>query len=331
MINAYITVYKLINYSPLKHLSFRLLSVVFCPFPCRFMEKAYIILAHKNLDQLIRLIGVLDDGRSTFFLHIDLKTQVESYHESLLTKNNIIHIKRISTKWGGFSLAEATLTAMHAVQESGISFNAISLLSGQDYPVKSNAEIDHFLANSKYSIFLDYFPLPDYRRWNTGGTYRYEKYFFGTATIPIFFSKSLNLLSMLIPPFARKMPDHLRPYCGSQWWTMDMYALQYILRYVEKNPRYYNFHKFTFAPDELFFHTILLNAKDERIRKTITNNNLRFMKWITVENPHPEILTKEDFPQLKATDALFARKFDPAENSEILSLIDDQLNLHQQS
>jgi len=289
------------------------------------MKKAYIILAHKNLDQLMRLVERLDDAASYFFIHIDLKTTVDSYHESLLAKNNITLIKRISTKWGGFSLADATLNAMQAVEESAIPFNSISLLSGQDYPIKSNEEIDHFLANSKYSVFLDYFPLPNYRRWNTGGTYRYKKYFFGTSSVPIFFSKSLNLLSMLIPPFARKLPDHLRPYCGSQWWTMDLYALQYILRYVEKNPKYYNFHKFTFAPDELFFHTILLNAKDDRIRNSITNSNLRYMRWISVENPHPEILTKEDFPQLYSSDALFARKFDAAENSEILDLIDQKL------
>jgi len=289
------------------------------------MKKAYIILAHKNPAQLIRLVDRLDDGRSTFFIHIDLRTTLDSYHESLLARNNIVHIHRISTKWGGFSLAEATLNAMQAVEESGIAFSAISLLSGQDYPIKTNEEIDQFLATSAHSIFLDYFPLPNYRRWDTGGTYRYKKYFFGTSSIPIFFSKSLNLLSIFIPPFARKLPFHLRPYCGSQWWTMDLYALRYILTYVKKNPKYYNFHKFTFAPDELFFHTILLNAKDERIRKSITNNNLRYMRWISVENPHPEILVAADFPQLAASEHFFARKFEPAEDSAILDKIDQHL------
>lgn len=290
------------------------------------MKKAYIILAHKNLDHLTRLLERLNDGNSHFFIHIDLKTELLLDHD-LLNKANITLVKRISTRWGGFSLAEATLIAMKAVKESGIDFKSISLLSGQDYPIKSNKEIDQFLSSSKFSIFLDYFPLPNYRRWLSGGTYRYKKYFFGTTTIAFFFSKTLNLLSTLMPIFSRKLPFHLRPYCGSQWWTIDQYALHYILDYIEHNPEYYRFHKFTFAPDELFFHIILLNAKDERIQESITNDNLRYMKWLKYENPHPEVLTKEDLPNLYASHSLFARKFDPKEDQEILNLIDEQILL----
>jgi len=289
------------------------------------MTKAYIILAHKNLDHLSRLLERLDDGHSYFFIHIDLKTSLSAL--DFLDKPIVTLVKRINTRWGGFSLAEATIIAMQAVKDSAIDFKSISLLSGQDYPIKSNKEIDQFLSTSKFSIFLDYFPLPNYRRWLTGGTYRYKKYFFGTGIIDFFFSKTLNLLSAVIPVFSRKLPYHLRPYCGSQWWTIDQYALHYILNYIGQNPEYSRFHQYTFAPDELFFHIILLNAKDERIQGSILNDNLRYMKWIRYEDPHPEILTKDDLPNLFASSSLFARKFDPLKDQEILNLIDEQLLL----
>jgi hypothetical protein len=289
------------------------------------MQKAYIILAHKDLDHLTRLIERLDDGHSHFFIHIDLKTPLPVTYAEVAKRQDVSLVKRIATKWGGFSLAEATLNAMKELRDSGLHFDAISLLSGQDYPIKSNTEIDEFLSSSYHSVFLDYFPLPNYDRWKAGGTYRYKKYFFGTTSVPLFFSRAANLLSTLIPIFARKLPQNLKPYCGSQWWTIDMYALNYVLDYIEEHPKYLSFHKFTFAPDELFFHIIWLNAKDERIKSSITNNNLRFLKWIKLDNPHPEILTKEDFDDICNSPALFARKFDSSADQEILNLIDDRI------
>lgn len=289
------------------------------------MKKAYIILAHKNLDHLIRLLHRLDDGHSHFFIHIDLKTSLSDKHAVLGVMKNVSLVKRISTRWGGFSLAEATLIGMEAVRESMIHFKSISLLSGQDYPIKSNLEIDQYLSDSNFSVFLNYFPLPNYRRWRTGGTYRYKKYFLGTTFIDFLMSKSLNLVSTIIPLFARKLPFYLRPYCGSQWWTIDQYALTYILEYIKDNPEYYQFHKFTFAPDELFFHIILLNAKDEKIQQSIINDNLRYMKWINYEHAHPEVLTKEDLADLSSSNSLFARKFDPKLDHEILNLIDEKI------
>jgi hypothetical protein len=289
------------------------------------MKKAYIILAHKNLDHLVRLLHRLDDGNSTFFIHIDLKTILPDNHQISLQRSNVTLIKRIVTRWGGFSLAEATLNGLEAVRNCGVEFNSISLLSGQDYPIKSNQEIDQYLSASKFSIFLNYFPLPNYQRWSTGGTYRYEKYFMGTTAVDFMLSKSLNFLTTVMPFFARKLPSYLRPYCGSQWWTIDQYALNYILDYIREHPEYSQFHKFTFAPDELFFHIILLNAKDEQIQQRIINDNLRYMKWTTYEHAHPEVLTKKDLPDLSASGSLFARKFDPKHDQEILNLIDEEL------
>lgn len=286
------------------------------------MKKAYLILAHKNLAQLVRLLDRLDDGNSSFFVHIDLKVPLNEIENILSERTNVTLVKRISTEWGGFSLAEATLNAMRAVRNSRIEFNAISLLSGQDYPIKNNPEIDSVLSTSRYSIFLDHLPLPDYERWPAGGTYRYQKYFFGLSAVALFFSKACNLLSTLFPVFARRLPFYLRPYCGSQWWTIDMYALNYILDYIDRNPEYYNFHKYTFAPDELFFHIILLNARDERITGKIVNNNLRYIRWERADHPHPEILTKDDLPDIRTSKALFARKFDHRKDDEILDLID---------
>ena len=192
---------------------------------------------------------------------------------------NVEFVPCIRTDWGNFSLVDATLKAMEAVRNSGQQYDRIILLSGQDYPIKSTADINRFFKSSKYSVFMDHIELPDYTKWSNGGSYRFNKYFFGFSFIHKYSAKAINFLSTYIKMLRRKLKTEMQHFYGSQWWIIDGYTLNYILNFVQKNPQYRSFHQHTFAPDELFFQTIILNSKDERIYNCLLNNNLRFMKW----------------------------------------------------
>lgn len=286
------------------------------------MKKAYIILAHKNEQQVLRLIDTLNDGHSKFFLHVDLKSDIKGF-KKLFAAHALVHfVKSVKTEWGGFGLVSATLNAMRDIKNEA-EFDKIILLSGQDYPIKTNVEIDEYFLNSKYNIFMDHFPLPNHRKWGPGGgMYRIDKYFFGLSSIQKFFAKAANFLAIFIPSIKRNLDKKIKPFSGSQWWAMDMRALTYVLSYVDENPEYVKFHKHTFAPDELFFQMILLNCEDKLLRENIANDNLRFMKWKTSEIAHPEILRLQDADNLSESDALFARKFDSGVDEDIIDVID---------
>lgn len=111
------------------------------------------------------------------------------------------------------------------------------------------------------------------------------------------------------------------------WWSIDYYALNYILQFLDDHPKYLKYHKYTFVPDEFFFQTILLNSEDERLLASITNNNMRYIRWKDEES-HPEILRKSEIKDIMQSDALFARKVDPDKDEDILDLIDDHINNH---
>lgn len=284
-------------------------------------------MAHKNEQQVQRLIDTLDDGNSTYFLHVDLKVS-DTEFKKLFSKNSQVHfVRRVKTEWGGFGLVNATLNAMLDIRKTG-DFDKIILLSGQDYPIKSNEEIDQYFKNSKFNIFMDHFPLPNHRKWGMGGgMYRVNKYFFGLSWIEKYLAKAINFLAVFIPIINRKLAKGVQPFSGSQWWVMDMRALNYVLDYVADHPEYVKFHRHTFAPDELFFQIILLNCKDESLRDHIANDNLRYMQWKTSEIAHPEILNINDLDNIGESDALFARKFDTGIDEEVINSIDDQLLL----
>ncbi|HEY0058615.1 MAG TPA: beta-1,6-N-acetylglucosaminyltransferase [Flavisolibacter sp.] len=287
------------------------------------IKKAYIILAHKNPMQLQRLVGALSDGCSHFFVHIDSRTGISPFRIFLHSPKHISILPGIKTEWGGFGLVKAALNGLEAVFRSEEKFDHIILLSGQDYPIKSNKQIDDFLERHKGKNFLEHFPLPSPAKWSPGGgLYRVNKYFFGLKTCQRYAAKSANFLGRLLPCMRRKTYDHMEAFAGSMWWIINSYAAQYIINFVAMNPGYVRFHRFTFAPDELFFHMILLNSKDDRIRSSIVNNDLHFIRWKDIKASHPETIKKEDLGDLLRSEALFARKFDATADAEILDLID---------
>ena len=287
------------------------------------MEKAYIILAHKLPEQLYRLVERLNDGYSTFFIHIDKKADIARFDNLSDFGDAIQLIEREDIKWAGISIVDAEINALRAIKAFDKKFDRIILLSGQDYPIKSNEHINKFFRTSPYSVFIEYWSMPNFKIWGEqGGMFRFDKYFFGTKKYEKLRAKCLNFLSILLPFLQRKIPNKLVPYGGWMWWTLDMYALDYILRYIDNNPKYLRYHKYTFAPDETFLQTILLNAKDERLLKSISNNHLRYIFWPDTTKGHPTLLRKQHLKEIKASDALFARKFDSTKDEEILDLID---------
>ncbi len=294
------------------------------------MKKAYIIIAHKNPRQLNRLIHRLSDGKSEFFLHIDKKVDISQF-QSIAEVNKSIHfLNRFDAAWGSYGTIKPFLDGLQAVRDSPIGFDRVILLSGQDYPIKSNRDIDEFFERSPKSVFLNYFPIPDYERWpgnDRGGLYRVDKYYFGAQWYKHFASKTINLISKLFPALTRTTPYGMKPFIGQTWWILDSYAVDYILDFHNSHPEYIKFHKNTFVADEMFVQMIVGNSTDERLLQSIENNEKRFTIWKDITDAHPKILKKEDFEAIKASDDLFARKFDDEADAVILDIIDTNILL----
>lgn len=122
----------------------------------------------------------------------------------------------------------------------------------------------------------------------------------------------------------RDFPRGLQPYGGWTWWCITRSTAEYIEKFIKDRPDYIKFHKFSHVPDEMFFQTILLNSEDKNIRDSIVNKTLTYTKWIP-QQPHPEILTMNNYEEIIKTDKLFARKFDIEIDSKVLELIDQEI------
>lgn len=284
------------------------------------MKKAYIIIAHENPSQVIRLIHKLNDDYSDFYVHIDGKSDISEFRGLGQFKEKVRLVKREKVYWAGYSQVKAIINSLNEIgSNKEYDYDSIILLSGQDYPIKSNHYINNFISQSPHKIFMEYFKLWDFTRYFDGGQRRIEDYFFGSNLLQRAAAKSINTISKLTGRL-RTLDKSLIPYSGSSWWTIDMYTLGYILKYIAQNPSYLKFFKYSPHADEMFFQTILLNTDDERIKSTIMNDNKRFIKWLPLA-PHPETLTVQNLDEIKKSEALFARKF-KADDTEMYDLLD---------
>ena len=272
---------------------------------------AYIVSAYKLPAQLERLLRRLEAPGVSFAVHVDRKTRRSTWDEMVSRCHglDVTWLPRHRSQWGGFGHVRATLKGIDHVVESGAPFDYAVLLTGQDYPLRSPAEIARVLGEANGRSFMRHVELP-WDPWGPrGGLDRVEDWHIITY-------RRLHLAL----PLRRKLPGGLRPYGGSAYWCLSERLVHFVHGFLSENPDYVRFFEHVFVPDELFFQTILLNSAEA---DRCVNFRLHHTEWS--RHPAPAILTGEDYPHLVSSTCLFARKFDPAVDETVLDRVDRTL------
>ena len=305
-----------------------------------YMQKNYLILAHKNPQQLARMIKTLDDGNSKFFIHLDAKTPIEPFTVQLEDEHIVFIPERERCVWGDFSIVLATIHLMEAaakVQNKGF----FILMSGQDYPIKPMGELDAFLEENAQCDFIDYLPLE--QKWKPKmvkdklahyhilhSETRGDSNCYAPFSRSSLFQKGRTLWHLLKGRLSlenfkklRQLPRREAPfaqqYAGSQFWAFSENTFYDVLTYIQKHREELElYYQYTSSPDEVYFHSILLNLKEEG-RKIILKNQLTYVNYFRKNN----VFLTEDFEKLtSAEEQFFARKFDMEIDAIILDRLD---------
>jgi hypothetical protein len=276
---------------------------------------AYLILAHRNLHQVTRLVERLVSERATFFIHIDKKTDIASYEPKWRSLPRVqMAERRHICPWGEFGLVEATLGLMAAALRHR-SIQRLTLLSGQDYPIKPRRQIEDFsLGSHATQSFVEHFRLPRSDWAGDGGMGRIQNWH-----VPI--GGRVRSLGNFRLGLRRSLPYGLSPYQGGQCWSLSRECADFVLEYVADHPRLVRFYRRSLCADESFFQTVLMNSP---LSARVENSDLRFERW-EADSSHPEVLTMADLPAIAASPALFAKKFDTDVDSAVLDRIDWEL------
>jgi len=284
----------------------------------RTMKLAYIISAYKNPEQLIRLVHALDGSSTSFWVHVDKRSDDSLFRQmacGLSDVGSVRFVPRHRCSWGGFGHVAATLEGIDAIERSGEDVDYVILATGQDYPIKANDRINAFLEDHAGAAFLEHFPLP-HADWQNGGLDRIRAWHFRIMRRHVRIPPSAAL------PIGRRFPSGFAPFGGSSYWCLPRECVRYIHQMTQKNQALVRFFKSVDVPDEIFFQTVLLNSP---YREIIVNDNLRYIDWKDPTAGSPAVLTTADFSALAESPKLFARKFDERVDAEILDMIDERL------
>lgn len=273
------------------------------------MKHAFLILAHNEFEVLRRLISCLDDGRNDIFIHFDKK--VKALPE-LSTRQAGLYIldRRVDVRWGAPSMVEAEFVLFECALASG-PYKYYHLLSGVDLPIKSQDFIHLFFNEHGGKEFIGYtwtqMP-PGFERKVRGWHLFPEDFKSGSFVKKALRSVFLRLQEMVGLPRNRTV-DFKK---GSQWVSVSDQMARYFVDHKDWIRKTF---RNTFCCDELVMQTLAWNAPfRDRLYNTEDDGRgcMRLIGW----RPDPEggnwtlqDWTAADYEQIKASSALFARKF----------------------
>lgn len=280
-------------------------------------KHAYLIIAHKDDLTYRTLLQLLDDPHNDIYVHMDKKNkeyQVEQA-EHYVRKSRLVHTIRTSVSRGGYSLVNAEMLLLEKAVTDAEEYDYYHLLSGQDLPIKSQDYIHEFFERNygKEFVTFDYDGFDQHRRVSY---YHFFQEQAGHKDKGVF--KWLNRTCLRIQKligFQRNKEICFRK--GTQWFSIT----DELARYVVTQKKYiHNVYRWTFCSDEVFLQTLVHNSefKDRLYVKEYDNSNRSKMRLIDWNRGHPYTFRDSDFEEIKASEMLFARKFDANSDDEII-------------
>ncbi len=282
------------------------------------MNLAFLILAHKNPEQLQMLVDYLHRNKCAVFVHIDKKSEglFANFVRNNRNRENVHIYLKYKVYWGGYSQIKTTFFLLNESLKK-FPFDFVSLLSGQDAPVATIAAFAEKLKQHRNSSFVQWHKVPAHGTWDGNGGLDRINYIWFTAfprSLAFFYNRVVNLTQALQKKFGVYKKMDLPLFGGANWFTLNKEMAVYASRYVRDHRRFFRKFRFTRCADEMIMQTILLNSP---YRNDIVNDTLRFIDWNTGPE-HPRILRAEDTERLMSSGHYFARKFDSSVDNEVL-------------
>lgn len=283
--------------------------------------QAILILAHKNIQQVIDLSNLLASNFKVF-VHIDKNYHLSQKEIKQLQNNNIQYLSEINVNWGGWSIAEATIKLMRlALRDPEISY--FHVISGQDWPLIDPDDIYSFYENTN-NIYMEYHNSEKIKKAGEPVIW-WQKYYFNYDTIKRrsyfgkFYHRALLVIQTLfhVNKF-KNLNIKLKIYNGPNWVDIPRDALLYALNCLESDNNLLKMFQTGCFSDEFWLQTILVNNPIYKSR--IVCNNHRFVKWSKKNGSYPAILDISDMPDI-SMNYHFIRKIDYSYSKELISTL----------
>lgn len=279
---------------------------------------AYLILAHRDLDQIGALVARLlrDDPGDHVLIHFDRGSPIADADLQSFAQRfggSVTLTPRIRCRWGHHSLVEAEWLLMDAA--SKLAIDQAHFLSGQDWPIVGKAKV---VAQSQPDTCHYSYEQPDMA--GRMDAYHFHDRMLGPNAHRTAWHYRLDMTLRSIARFTtsvrgpRSCPLGTSWKKGSAWWSLPRAALDHTaprLRRLIESGRL----RHTLCSDEHATGTILAYSPFA----AGIEGNRRFIRWPGGASS-PAVLGAADLPAMGASNAWFARKVDRAVDPFFLKL-----------
>lgn len=290
----------------------------------------FAILSHRDPPQLLRLADRLHRlyPGSPIAIHHDAgQCPLSDDARATLAPVARLAAPHCPTRWGRWSLVDATIRALTALLDSPSPPAWIVLLSASDYPIKPAASVLSELAACNADAFIEARPISiagpcDAHTRSLRKRYLRQTIWLGDV-IPALTRTRVSTPAALgrrLGPFGPG-DNGLALHWGPQWFTCTQRVAEAIVGSRRTHPRLSRWMRRSHIPDEAFIHTLIMNNADF----SVIPSNRRFIRWRDAGARSPETLTLADLDAMLASDAHFARKFNA--DDPVLDQLDRRLGL----
>ncbi|SDL59985.1 Core-2/I-Branching enzyme [Catalinimonas alkaloidigena] len=237
------------------------------------------------------------------------------------------------TYWSHLNNVLATFDVLKVLYEHPNHVDWFVALTPGCYPIKKAEEIVQFFAEAKEDYYLDIRevtykqPKIELDKWIADGLYKEEM-----LKIPFLSKKGHFYWRSIYKERAQEqLPfnDKFKLYHGSNWMMMNRKVVEKLWEDSPYHHALVNFYQKHIhgedqhpCPQEVIIPSLIGNLKEVN---GIVTENYRYIDWKEASDWHPNTLTIRHWEALKTSDALWARKFNFPESTELLEKIDDEL------
>lgn len=265
------------------------------------MSLAYIITAYKQPSQFARLMDTLWHPDDHFAVHVDAKSPASVHRDFALAaqgRANIQFIAPVPVIWSGFGLCQAEWNALGVlIRRPG--WTHMMNITAQDFPLQTRERMIEDLRSRPGINHMRVLPLAD------------AKPHFRRRFRWVCFEAGGKLRRLPIPyPKPRKFRND---WIGDGWHVLTREFCEWAMT-APVARECLNWFRHVKHPHESWYQAMMMASP---FAGTVDGDNKRLIKWVA-NSGNPQVLTSADLPELEASQAFFARKFDEAVDADVL-------------
>lgn len=272
---------------------------------------AYLIAAHDQPELLKLLLSLLDDEANDLYLHIDKKAASirDDDLRAAVKRASVTFVPRQNAVWGSEAFIDVIVSLLREAAKTEHAY--YHFLSGADLPLKPQHEIHAFFAaraGEEFVAFDEETADPEMLRARLG-RFNLPAAF---NSLPAVLRKRLLRLWNGVQKFLGVHRTAYRAETfqkGAVWFSITHACALYALTQA---PKLRDFYRCSTCADELWLQSILARSPFMEKRHYMGFGDepaatMRYVDWAGGNSPRT--LTMDDYAAMRASGALFARKF----------------------